>query len=242
MWSPSRAQLGSRGKRVNGPVRSDYAPSWYSATAVATRERAPLTSDLDVDVCVVGAGLAGLTTAREIARTGWSVAILEARRIAWNASGLNCGFVLPGFAVPIAGIVERVGRERAKALWSLSEMGLEYVRTAIAEAEMPGVQPVDGWLNVSKTDDAESLIRTVQLLGEEFGAEVEGWTTDRVRQALKCEHYFNAVHFPRAFHLHPLNYALGFATLAEAAGAHVFEHTPALEIDPDGVRKLVKTP
>ena len=49
--------------------------------------RGPLTFDLDVDVCVIGGGLAGLTTAREIARRGWSVVVLEADRIAANASG-----------------------------------------------------------------------------------------------------------------------------------------------------------
>src|SRR5579862_2567556 len=185
-----------KGYGVKEALQSDYVPSWYTATAVPAPERAPLTSDLDVDVCVVGAGLAGLTTAREIARSGWSVAVLEARRIAWNASGVNCGFVLPGFAVPIGRIIERVGRQHAKALWALSESGLDYVRTAIAEADMPGVHPLDGWLNVSKTDDAEALIATVQLLGGEFGAEVEGWATDRVRQALKTERYFNAIHFP----------------------------------------------
>ena len=227
---------------MNGPVRSDYPPSWYAATAVASPERPPLTSDLDVDVCVVGAGLAGLTTAREIARGGWSVALLEARRIAWNASGFNCGFVLPGYAVPIGAIIERVGRERAKELWALSEQGLEYVRTTIADADLPGVHPRDGWLSVSKSDDAEALIATVELLSDEFGAEVESWAVDRVRQTLQTNSYFNAVHFPRAFHVHPLNYALGLAALAEAAGVHVFEHTPAVAIDPQGVRKRIETP
>jgi gamma-glutamylputrescine oxidase len=229
-------------QRVNGPVRSDYAPSWYTATAVAAPERPPLATALDVDVCVVGAGLAGLTTAREIARSGWSVAVLEARRIAWNASGFNCGFVLPGFAVPISGIIERVGRERARELWALSERGLQYVRATIAETDMPGVDPVEGWLDVSKTDDAEALIATVQLLGGEFGAEVEGWASERVRQTLKTDRYFNAIHFPRAFHVHPLNYALGLAALAEEAGAHIFERTPAVAIDPEGVRKRIETP
>jgi len=227
---------------VNGPVRSDYPLSWYTATAVAAPERAPLAADLDVDVCVVGAGLAGLTTAREIARRGWSVVVLEADRIAWNASGFNCGFVLPGYAVPLGRIIERVGRERAKELWALSEQGLEYVRTTIAEADMPGVHARDGWLRVSKTDDAEALIASVQLLGGELGVEVEGWAMDRVRETLKTDRYFNAIHFPRAFHVHPLNYALGLAALAEAAGAHIFEHTPALTIDPQGVRKRIETP
>ncbi|HEY4407221.1 MAG TPA: FAD-dependent oxidoreductase [Xanthobacteraceae bacterium] len=222
--------------------RADYAPSWYTATAVPAAARAPLTADLDVDVCVVGAGLAGLTTALEIARGGWSVAVVEAGRIAGNASGQNCGFVLPGFAADIDTIVERVGLYRAQELWGLAQAGLDYVRGTIHETGMPGVDPIDGWLNVSKTDDADRLITTLQLLGQDFGAEVEGWAIDRVRDVLKSDSYFNALHFPRAFHLHALNYALGLAAAAEAAGAHIFEHTPAVTIDPDGVRKRIETP
>ncbi len=55
-----------------------YGPSWYSAARVASPPRGPLNVELDVDVCVVGAGLAGLTVAREVARLGWSVVVLEA--------------------------------------------------------------------------------------------------------------------------------------------------------------------
>src|SRR5215510_7468548 len=120
-------------KNVNSSERTSYAPSWYTTTVVPAPVRGPLTFDLDVDVCVIGGGLAGITAAREIARRGWSVVVLESRRIAWNASGRNNGFVLPGFAESMERIVARVGLEHAKALWALSEMGLKYVRTAIAE-------------------------------------------------------------------------------------------------------------
>src|SRR5438093_6102813 len=104
-------------EKVNASERASYVPTWYTASMVPAPERGPLTFDLDVDVCVVGAGLAGLTTAREIARRGWSVAVLESRRIAWNASGRNDGFVLPGFAESMDRIVARVGLDHAKALW-----------------------------------------------------------------------------------------------------------------------------
>jgi gamma-glutamylputrescine oxidase len=239
-----RVELGPAGKGddVSAFDRADYAPSWYSATAMPAPQRAPLTGDLDVDVCVVGGGLAGLTTAREIARGGWSVAVLEAGRIARNASGQNCGFVLPGFGAAVSSAVERVGLARARELWALSEAGLEYVRATLQDPGMPDVEPIDGWLNVSKVDDAERVIAALQLIGQDIGAEVEGWATDRVRDVLKSDHYFNALYFPRAFHLHPLNYALGLAALAEAAGAHIFEHTPAVTIDPAGVRKRIETP
>jgi gamma-glutamylputrescine oxidase len=227
---------------VNSSERADYAPSWYTATMVTAAERGPLTFDLDVDVCVIGGGLAGLTTAREIARRGWSVVVLEARRIAWNASGRNDGFVLPGFAESMDKVVGRVGLDHAKALWALSEMGLKYVSTTIAEARMPGVAPTAGWLKVSKVDNGDDVLAAIQLYGEELGADVEGWPTERVREVLRTSHYFHGLHWPQAFHIHPLNYALALAAAAEAAGARIFEETPALSIDADGVRKRIATP
>jgi len=227
---------------VNASEQTPYASTWYSGTMVAAPARGPLTFDLDVDVCVIGAGLAGLTAAREVARRGWSVAVLESRRIAWNASGRNDGFVLPGFAESMDRIVSRVGLDHAKALWSLSDMGLKYVRTAIAEARMPGVAPIAGWLKVSKVDNGDEVLAAVQLYGQELGADVEGWPTERVREVLRTNHYFHAMHLPRAFHIHPLNYALGLAEAAEAAGARIFEHTPAMSIDVEGVRKRIVTP
>ena len=94
---------------------------WYEATRVSAPQRPRLNLDLDVDVCVIGAGLAGLTVAREVAQRGWSVAVLEAGHVAWAASGRNIGFVLPGFSEDIDDIVERIGLDHAKQLWALSE-------------------------------------------------------------------------------------------------------------------------
>lgn len=241
-FPPRRSAVTQQDDNASVPDQSVYGPSWYSATMVPGADRVPLTYDFDAEVCIIGGGLAGLTAAREIARRGWSVALLESRRIAWNASGRNCGFVLPGFAVAMDHVVERVGLDHAKALWSLSEAGLDYVRETIRETAMPGVAPVNGWLKVSKTDKTEDAIADLKLYGQVLGAEIEGWATERVRDALRSLHYFHAMHFPRAFHIHPLNYALGLAAAAEQAGARIFEGTPALSIDPDGVRKRIATP
>jgi glycine/D-amino acid oxidase-like deaminating enzyme len=227
---------------VNRLEREAYGSSWYAATMVPAAARGQLTIDLDVDVCVVGGGLAGLTTARELARRGWSVALLEARRLAWNASGRNDGFVLPGFAESIDKVVSRVGLDHAKALWALSETGLRYVRSTIADERLPGVAPVAGWLKASKVDNEDEMLADEEFYRRHLGAEVEVWSTAQVRDMLRSQHYFNALHFPRAFHIHPLNYALGLADLAEAAGVRIFEDTPARAIDPAGVRKRVTTP
>ena len=216
-------------------------PTWYEATSVARSERPRLSFDLDVDVCVIGAGLAGLTVAREVAERGWSVAVLEAGRVADAASGRNTGFVLPGFGAGIDDIVERVGLDHAKQLWALSERGLEYVRRTIIDTDMQGVDPVPGWLHISKFDNDRSVRAEIERL-RWIGADVEYWSKDRVRDVLPNPRYFSAAHYKKAFHIHPLNYALGLAAAAEKAGARIFEDTPALAIDPAGVRKRIVTP
>ncbi len=217
------------------------AGGWYEATGVARPDRPRLNLDLDVDVCVIGAGLAGLTVAREVAQRGWSVVVLEAGHVAWAASGRNMGFVLPGFSEDIDNIIERIGLDHAKQLWALSEQGLEYVRRTILDTQMPGVDLINGWLHVSKTDNTSELHGEVERM-RWIGADVEFWPAARVREQLHSPHYFNAAHYRQAFHIDPYNYALGLATLAEKAGARIFEETPAVSLDPAGVRKRIVTP
>jgi glycine/D-amino acid oxidase-like deaminating enzyme len=225
----------------NDAITQVYGDSWYAATMVDAPRRPALYSDLDVDVCVVGGGLAGLTVAREVARRGWSVVLLEATRLAANASGRNTGFVLPGFGADADKLIARVGFERTKDLWTLSQAGLDYVRDTIRTEAAHGVEPQDGWLYVSKKDNSDEFVNDVALLGE-LGCEIEGWPTERVRAVLRSERYFYAINYLRAFTIHPLNYALALAAAAERDGARVFENTPALSIDPSGVRKRIVTP
>src|ERR1700740_962167 len=94
-----------------------------AAPAEASLERARLSFDLEVDICVIGAGLAGLTVAREAARLGASVAVLEGRHVGWNASGHQLGTVMPGFGLAVGDLIERVGLEDARELWALSRAG-----------------------------------------------------------------------------------------------------------------------
>jgi len=218
-----------------------YGNSWYAATMVDARPRPSLSFDLDVDVCVIGGGLAGLTTAREIARSGWSVVLIEAGRLAAGASGRNTGFVLPGYGADADKLIARVGFESTRDLWSLAQAGLDYVRNASRAGDAAGVDPQDGWLHVSKTDDSDEFVRYVALLGE-LGCDIEAWPTERVRATLRSERYFNAINYLGAIAIHPLNYALALAAAAERDGARIFENTPALAIDPSGVRKRIVTP
>src|SRR5206468_5625644 len=90
--------------------------TWYEATAVRGSGYSPLKGETEADVCVIGGGLAGLTTAVELARRKQRVVLLEANRLAWGASGRNGGFVSNGFAEGLDEIAGRVGKEAARAL------------------------------------------------------------------------------------------------------------------------------
>ena len=130
---------------------------------------------------VVGAGLAGLTVALEAARLGASVAVLEGRHVGWNASGHQLGTVMPGYGLPIGDLIARVGLEDARELWALSKEGAEYVRATATEESMPGIALSEGALEVSNVEAGDQLISRLQMLGEDFETEVEGWQVDRVR-------------------------------------------------------------
>jgi len=210
--------------------------------APAVRERARLSFDLDVDICVVGAGIAGLTVALEAARLGASVAVLEGRTIGWNASGHQLGTVMPGYGVPLGDLIARIGFEDARELWALSKEGAEYVRATATEELIPGIAPSDGVLEVSNVDAGDQLISRLQMLGEDFETEVEGWQVDRVRAELKTDHYFHGVYYPKAFQIDGRKYVHGLAALARKAGARIFEDTPVVSIDSSGIRKRIVTP
>src|SRR6266704_5441409 len=132
------------------------------------RDRAQLSFDLDADICVIGAGLAGLSIALEAARLGASVAVLEGRHIGWNASGNQLGTVMPGYSLPIGDLIERVGLEDARELWALSKEGADYIRAAATEEAMPGIALTEGALEVSTVDAGETLIGRLQTLSEDF--------------------------------------------------------------------------
>src|SRR3982074_148669 len=215
---------------INGPA------------AAARRERWRLTFDLDVDICVVGAGLAGLTVALEAARLGASVAVLEGRHVGWNASGHHFGTVMPGFGLPIGELIARVGLEDARELWSLSKAGVDHVRANATEELMPGIALSEGALEVSNVEAGEELISRLQMLGEDFETEVEGWQIDRVRDQLRTDRYFHGVYYPKAFQIDGRKYVHGLAALARRAGARIFEDTPVVGIDSSGIRKRIVTP
>lgn len=197
--------------------------SWYEATALRGAARPTLAENLTADVCVVGAGFAGLTTALELAKLGKSVVLLEAGRVAGGASGRNGGFVSNGFALGITDVVKQVGQEEARVLYDFSRMGTDYVRQTIAEHE-PGVKMGEGLRVCIRHEDKGGLHVHGRKLQSDFAEDVLCSTVDETRSLLDTKRYFSSIAFPRAFHIHPLRYGLLLLRLCVSAGVKVFEH------------------
>jgi glycine/D-amino acid oxidase-like deaminating enzyme len=131
---------------------------------VADQDRVRLAHPLDTDVCVIGAGLAGLSIALEAAKLGASVAVLEGRHVGWNASGHQLGTVMPGFGLPVADLIARVGLEDAREMWALSQQGAEAVRARATGDAIPDLAFSEGALEVSNVDVGDKLIARLQML------------------------------------------------------------------------------
>lgn len=216
-----------------------YPATWYAETATLPPQRPAFAGETDTDVCIVGGGFAGLWTALELARRGWSVILLEEHRIGWGASGRNGGFVSAGYSQRLDKIVERVGREQARALLKLSVAGREAVR-AFAEAH-PGrdIHPVSGRLTVQRRHDRRSIQRAFELR-RELGIPAEIWETDQVREVLRTKSYHQALVDAEGFHIQPLNLALALADACEALGVKIHEGSRATGMDLAGLRKFVE--
>jgi gamma-glutamylputrescine oxidase len=202
-------------------------PTWYEATTERGEMRMPLRGTVKADVCVIGGGLAGLTTALELSRRKKKVVLLEAKQLAWGASGRNGGFVSNGFAEGIENVQKRVGLEGARALYSLSRHGSEYVRREIASGD-PTIKMGEGWIVALRHRDTGSLKSYRDMMARDYGEDLEFLSAEQTRENLNSVRYFESISNPRAFHFHPLKYSLMLARAAEKAGASLHENSRAL--------------
>ncbi len=218
-----------------------YIDCHYARTAIACAPRPALDGPVEADVCVVGGGLAGLSTALGLAERGVAVALVEARRVGWGASGRNGGFVSAGFSLSAGRLARRLGVDHAQALYGLSRDAVALMRRRIEACDIACGPIVDGILEASWFDDRDALLRERDLMAGTFGVEQEFWPRERLREALVSERYFDGLFNARGFQFHPLNYCLGVAAAAEAKGACVFESSAVTGLDLDAAVKTVRT-
>lgn len=201
-----------------------HIDSYYAASANPAPRHPPLQGDIEADVCVVGGGIAGCSTALNLAERGYRVVLLEGKRIGWGASGRSGGQALAGYASGQQKLIEQLGLADARKLWDLS---LEGVRILKERIERHSIQCdlQHGQINVAiKPRQRAALLAEQQELAQRFAYhDLKFMERDEIRSLLATDRYCAGLFDHGAAHLHPLNYTLGLAAAAEAAGVRVFE-------------------
>src|ERR1700694_5420171 len=113
-------------------ARLEHVGSSYANSSQLAPERAALADGIDCDVCVVGAGIAGCSTALHLALAGLRVVLLEEYRVGWGASGRSGAQAIYGIAAGQAKLERLIGAEAARAVWDVSVEGLALMRELIA--------------------------------------------------------------------------------------------------------------
>ena len=203
-----------------------HARSLYSAAADPAVAFPPLEGRAGAHVAVIGGGYTGLSAALHLAEAGIDVALFEAKRVGWGASGRNGGQLHSGQRRGQDWLEEKLGREDAHHLWELAEQAKALVKGLIArhaiECEWrPGLIET-----VHKPRLVKHEMAYVEKLKRDYGyAAVEWLDRDALATAIGTDVYFGGRRDTKAGHLQPLKFAEGLARAAAKAGARIHEAT-----------------
>ena len=212
------------------PFAQEHTNSYYAATVTRATAYSRLRDDLRVDVCVVGAGFTGVSTALTLAERGYNVCLLEANRVGWGASGRNGGQMIGG----ISGEAEILAAnpDLADLVWQMRWRGHDIIRERVER------YAIDCDLKHGYVDVAIKPRHLRHLEGEEkrlaenaFPYEHRLLSGEETREVLGTDAYIGALQIMGNGHLHPLNLCIGEARAAEALGVSIFEQSAAMQIE-----------
>ncbi|WP_284944030.1 NAD(P)/FAD-dependent oxidoreductase [Acidisoma cladoniae] len=219
-------------------MREASAPSYYEATRAVSLVTQPLDQDITVDVAIVGGGITGCSAALDLAERGLRVALLESNAIGWGASGRNGGQVLPGFAIAQTKLKRMVGAEDARRLWAMSIEAVALVEQRVRDHAIPA-DYARGYLHAAirerQVHELEEEAEELAALGVEGVELLKGAA---IQAHVASPHYRAVLREEVSAHLHPLNYTLGLARAAQAAGAQLYSDTPVTKIEPGTAVRL----
>ena len=217
-----------------------HTGSYYAATANEVADYAPLLGDQTADVCVVGAGFTGISTALHLIERGYNVHVVEANKVGWGASGRNGGQLIGGIAGE-ENIAKHVDKDVEDVFGTLRWAGHEIIR------ERVGTYGIECDLEFGYLDVAikERHLRDIEadyerLKEASFAHEIRILSKEETREAIGTDAYIGALLNMGNGHLHPLNLCIGEAKAAVSLGATIFEQSPVIRIE-KGSRPRVVT-
>jgi gamma-glutamylputrescine oxidase len=219
-----------------------HVASYYAATANDATRHPPLEGTLTVDVCVIGGGLTGISTALELAERGFSVAVLEASKVGWAASGRNGGQLIGGFACEMDALRKHLGEDDVKRVWTMGQETLSIVKARIARHGID-CDFTPGYITAAnKPRHVDALRRSRDDAAKRFGHERFRYVErGEMPHFVQSSRYLGGLYDPDSGHLHPLNYTLGLARAATAAGVRIFENCCVLTLTNEAGKSIALT-
>lgn len=216
-----------------------HTSSYYAATANEHSDFAPLAGEQRADVCVVGAGFTGISTALHLAERGYDVRVVEASKVGWGASGRNGGQMIGGISGEET-LLHRHGVEFEKMLWDMRWAGHEIIRNRVERYEI-ACDLKAGYVDVAVKQRHLQAFRSEfeRLQRHEFPFEFRLLSASQTQELIGTEAYIGALLNMGNGHLHPLNLCLGEARAAVANGATIYESSPVLRIETTDRPKVV---
>ena len=200
-----------------------YPDSYYAASANPARPRPPLTGEVEADIGIVGAGYSGLSTALHLAEQGYEVALLEANKVGWGASGRNGGQIVNGLNAGLDKIERNYGAERAAFVGGLVQEGGRTIRRIVRDYGIP-CDLKDGNLFTAYTAKHMKEFEEKQALWRKHGMDDhEMLDATEVKTHVASDVYAGGMFDRTGGHLHPLNLALGEAEAIEDLRGRIYE-------------------
>ncbi len=210
---------------------SQHAPSYYAASGLPQPPRPPLRGSVRADVCIIGAGYTGLSTALHLAEAGFKVVVLEAAKVGWGASGRNGGQIVNSYSRDLDVIESRHGTEAARAMGQMAFEGGRVIRDFVSRYQIP-CDLKDGGLFAALTPKQARHLQTQKKLWERHGHQGLSILEGReLQEAVKAERYCAALLDKTGGHFHPLKLAQGEAAALESLGGVIYERSAVVKIE-----------
>jgi glycine/D-amino acid oxidase-like deaminating enzyme len=207
------------------------APSLWVATAPPAQPTPPLETSARADVCVIGAGYAGLSTALALAERGVQTIVLEAREPGWGGSGRNGGQVIPGLKYDPDELEAMFGPERGPRLVDFAGRAADAVFDLIARHGMDVPHAKNGWIQGAHSNATVEVVKRRAAQWQRRGADVAFLDKAETDRHLGTTQYLASWIDRRGGALQPLAYARGLVRAALKAGAAIHGDTPATGLE-----------
>jgi len=216
-----------------------HTDSYYAATVNDVTDFAPLRGDQRADICVVGAGFTGISTALHLAERGYDVHVVEAHRVGWGASGRNGGQIIAGISGEEA-VAKQMGRDVEDVFRDLRWAGHDIIRERVEKYAIE-CDLKFGYIDVAiKARHLRELAADCDALhAQNFPHEVRMLSASETQSLIGTDAYIGALLNMANGHLHPLNMCIGEANAAVSQGASIYEQSPVINIEKSAKPKVM---